>query len=101
MEATVSYLIGLIPAAIVLLLLIIHYERQLKYSRKERDNLQMQLNAALSKIMAVDYERLREVELRANADAQIAWAKVQQTFEDQLIQEPTEVEIPHAYPTRP
>lgn len=101
MSPTVSYLIGLIPAGLVLLLLIIHYERQLRISRQERDNLQKQLNAALSKIMAVDYEKLREVEIRANAEAQVAWSKVAVTDGWSLIGEPQEMEIPNAYPTRP
>lgn len=100
MHPTVSYLLGLFPAGLVLLLLVVHYERQLRYSRQERDNLQKQNNSLLSAVMAVDYEKLREVEIRANADAQVAWSKVQMTYEDQLIQDPTEVEIPHAQPTR-
>lgn len=100
MHPTISYLMGLLPAGLILLLLIIHYERQLRIGREERDNLQKQLNSALSRIMAVDYEKLREVELRAHADAQIAWSKATLTDEWDLVQDPKEVEIPHAQPTR-
>jgi hypothetical protein len=100
MHPTISYLLGLVPAGLVLVLLILHYERQLKIMRGQRDDTQRNLNDALSRLMAVDYVSLRETEIRANADAQIAWSKATMTFEDQLIQDPTEVEIPHAQPTR-
>ena len=100
MEGIFGYLVGLVPTASILILLIIHYERQLKIMRGQRDDTQRNLNDALSKLMAVDYEKLRAMEITAQADAQIAWTKHPMTFEDQLIQDPKEVEIPNAYPTR-
>ncbi len=100
MSPLTSTLVAMIPVGIVLVLLIVHYERQLKIMREQRDNSQKNLNDALSKLMAVDYEKLRAMEITAQADAQIAWTKHPLTYEDQLVQDPTEVEIPNAYPAR-
>ncbi len=99
MHPLISYLIGLLPAGFLMLLLVIHYERQLKINRQERGNLQKNLNDVLSKMMAVDYEKLREIELRAHADAQVAYEKAVITDEYEMIQEPKEVEVRRAYPT--
>ena len=99
MNPLLSYLVGFLPAGFLMLLLIIHYERQLRIGRQERDNLQKNLNDVLSKMMAVDYEKLRETELRANAEAQVAYEKAFVTDEFEMIQEPKEVEVRRAYPT--
>ena len=88
-----GYIIGFISAAILFVIALALYERQCRLFKKQQENLQIELNKALSKVMAVDYEKLAIVEARANAEAAAAWTKIAMTNDYEDIQEPFEIPV--------
>jgi len=64
---------GCVITAVVFFL----YERENKRLQKFVEFLQQQLNSCLAKMMAVDYEKLAEADIRARATGQMAWLEAQ------------------------
>jgi len=77
MNPSVPYLIGFAGGGIIAFVVFLLYERANKQLRLYSEFLQRQLNSCLSKMMAVDYEKLAELDIRARAAAQSSWFEMQ------------------------
>ncbi len=73
MNPTLPYIFGFLGGLVVGGLTLFLYERQNKQLRVLLESTQRQLNAALAKMMAVDYEKLAELDIQAKAMGQAAW----------------------------
>ena len=73
MNPSLPYVFGFLGGMVVAGLTIFLYERQNKQLRSLLEFTQRQLNACLSKMMAVDYEKLAEADIQARALGQAAW----------------------------
>lgn len=77
MNPSLPYLLGFLGGVVISVVVIILYERQNKQLRNLLEFTQRNLNSALSKMMAVDYEKLAEADIQARAMAQAAWYQTQ------------------------
>jgi hypothetical protein len=77
MNLMLPYLFGAIPGFILSIIVFALYERQNKQLKTLLDETKRQLNSALAKMMAVDYEKLAEADIQARALAQSAWLQAQ------------------------
>lgn len=73
MEPLLGFACGFAGGVVITGVVFLLYERTNKQLRKYIEFLQRQLNSAHSKMMAVDYEKLAELDIRARADAQASW----------------------------
>lgn len=73
MNPTLPYLFGFVGGFILSVFVFLLYERQNKQLKALLEFTQRQLNAALAKMMAVDYEKLAEMDIQARAMGQSAW----------------------------
>lgn len=73
MNPSLPYLFGFLGGLFVAGLTFFLYERQNKQLRGLLEFTQRQFNAALAKMMAVDYEKLAELDIQARAMGQSAW----------------------------
>jgi hypothetical protein len=77
MNPSIPYVIGIVPGITIAFVVFLLYERANKQLRLYAEFLQRQLNSCLSKMMAVDYEKLAELDIRARAAAQSSWFEAQ------------------------
>lgn len=78
MNPSLPYLFGFGGGCMVAVLVIFLYERQNKQLRSLLEFTQRQLNSCLSKMMAVDYEKLAEADIAARSLAQAGWNQIQE-----------------------
>ena len=77
MNPILPYLIGFSGGLLITVVVFFLYERENKRLRQFTEFLQRQLNSCLAKMMAVDYEKLAEADIRARAASQMAWLEAQ------------------------
>lgn len=77
MESLVGYVLGFGGGFLIAVIVFILYERQNKQLKLLLEFTQRQLNSCLSKMMAVDYEKLAEADIQARALGQAAWLQAQ------------------------
>ena len=77
MNPSLPYLFGFIGGGVIACLVMFLYERQNKQLRLFLEFTQRQLNSCLSKMMAVDYEKLAEADIAARALGQAAFLQTQ------------------------
>jgi hypothetical protein len=77
MNPILPYVLGFCGGAVISVVVIFLYERQNKALKSLLEFTQRQLNACLSKMMAVDYEKLAEADIAARSIAQAAWLQTQ------------------------
>ena len=77
MNPSIPYLIGFAGGLFITVIVFFLYERENKRLRLFGEFLQRQLNSCLAKMMAVDYEKLAEADIRARAASQMAWLEGQ------------------------
>jgi hypothetical protein len=77
MNPILPYVLGFCGGALISVVVIILYERQNKQIRILLEFTQRQLNSCLSKMMAVDYEKLAQADIEARALGQAAWLQAQ------------------------
>jgi len=71
------------------------YDKIISLHRQMNRELRQQLEKTLNRLMAVDYEKLAEVDMRARAEALAVWhtAAATNEYSDLDIQEPYEVKV--------
>jgi hypothetical protein len=77
MSIMLPYILGFCGGGFIALIVFLLYERQNKAQKSLLEFTQKQLNSCLSKMMAVDYEKLAEADIAARSLNQAAWMQTQ------------------------
>ncbi|MHA2163378.1 MAG: hypothetical protein ACXABF_13235 [Candidatus Thorarchaeota archaeon] len=77
MNPILPYFLGFCGGAVISVIVLFLYERQNKQLKNLLEFTQRQLNSCLSKMMAVDYEKLAEADIAARSMGQAMWMQSQ------------------------